>query len=69
MPKEGDICRAINSSGQDSGLAIFVEKIPPHTLSQTVTDFYMLWNMKVLMQGEIRYLDTNNWTLIPVSEM
>lgn len=67
MPKEGDICRVINSSGQDVGLAIFVEKIPPYVLSQAVTDFYMFWNMKVLAQGNIKYLDTSNWTLLPTS--
>ena len=60
----GDICRAVNCDGIDVGFVIFIEKIKPHTLTPSETSFYMLWNMKVLMQGEIKYLDTNNWTLL-----
>lgn len=67
-PQSGDICRAIDKNGEDAGLVIFLEKIPPYSLKGSEAPFYNYWNLKVLMQGEIRYLDTNGWTLIQESQ-
>jgi hypothetical protein len=62
--QEGDICRMVDVNGEDAGLAIFLEKIPPYSLSRNDTDFANFWNWKVLTQGEVKYLNTNNWTLL-----
>lgn len=61
----GDLYKAIDVNGDEAGLVIFLAKIPPHSLSRSETSFYMFWNLKVLMHGEIRYLDTSSWSLLP----
>lgn len=62
----GDLYRVINAVGLEVGLAIFIELVEPHMLSEADgVHKSAYWNMKVLMDGRIKYLDTSNWTLIP----
>jgi len=66
--KAGDLYRVIDSFGIEVGLAIFVEMIAPHTLSEVEGVHKPAhWNMKVLVREKIMYLDTSNWTLLPTS--
>jgi hypothetical protein len=64
----GEIYRVIDSNGSESGLCVFIEKCPPHSLSTQECRKPGFWNFKVLRDGKIDYLDTGSWSLLTVAD-
>lgn len=65
MLAKGEIYQAIDDNGERRGFAIFLDRIEPWSPQSAVTDAPGFWHYKVLQDGEIRYLNTSKWTLIP----
>lgn len=65
-PEKGALVRLIDEWGRDTGLAIFMDLHPPHSDLANGKTLDLFWHFSVIDEkGELRYLNTSNWTLIP----
>ena len=62
--ESGNLCRAYDSSGSDRGVCIYLQHHSQWSLSRELVKNPELWHAEVLMDGEVKYLNTNDWTLI-----
>jgi len=65
-PQIGNLYHLVDHNGERRGFAIFVEMIAPWTLSKGETMTPGFWHYRVLRDGTVQYIDTNNWTLMEV---
>ena len=66
-PEKGALVRLIDDCGSDTGLAVFMDLHPPHSELGLGGRADLFWYFSVLDEkGTMRYLNTSNWTLIPV---
>ncbi len=58
-PRTGELVRLIDHNGDGwENLGIFIE----------LSEVDMFWHWTVLVGGEMKKLNTNNWTLIPITD-
>lgn len=63
-PNAGDLYRLIDHNGEHRGYVVFIDMIAPWVLTKGETMTPGFWHYKVLREGSVQYIDTNNWTLI-----
>lgn len=62
----GEIYSLIDENGIDCGLCVFIESVEPWTIVYDGVE-KQFWHWKVMHEGEIRYYNTNSWSLISPS--
>jgi hypothetical protein len=63
---EGQLCGAYDDMGTLQGICIFLASHEQWTLGDKVEN-PIYWHYEVLQDGEVKYLSTNKWTLIPMN--
>lgn len=63
---EGELCGAYDDLGVMRSVCIFIKSHDQWTLSHI--DDVGYWNYEVLQDGQVKYLSTRIWTLIPLNK-
>lgn len=63
---EGELCGAYDDRGVMRGVCIFIKSHDQWTLTDIDDAGY--WRYEVLQDGQIKYLSTRIWTLIPLNK-
>ena len=63
---KGTLVILIDVNGENVGLGIYMGLHPPGFLPSEGKQFDTFWHFSVIdTKGELKYLSTHNWTLIP----
>ena len=63
---KGTLVRLIDESGGEAGLGIYMDLHQPGFAPSKGKHFDTFWHFSVIDdKGELRYLNTSDWTLIP----